>query len=51
MKGIQRNGFLPIIAQAISEMEEIHGDFQVWMRLILRNLAVGQDFQEPNCAV
>ena len=27
MKGIQRNGFLPIIAQAISEMEEIHGEF------------------------
>ena len=27
MKGIQRNGFLPIIAQAIAEMEEIHGEF------------------------
>ena len=27
MKGIQSNGFLPIIAQAISEMEEIHGEF------------------------
>ena len=27
MKGIQRNGFLSIIAQAISEMEEIHGEF------------------------
>ena len=27
MKGIQSNGFLPIIAQAIAEMEEIHGEF------------------------
>ena len=27
MKGIQRNGFLSIIAQAISEMEEMHGEF------------------------
>ena len=25
MKGIQSNGFLPIIAQAIAEMEELHG--------------------------
>ena len=25
MKGIQSNGFLPIIAQAIAEMEETHG--------------------------
>ena len=24
MKGIQSNGFLPIIAQAIAEMEELH---------------------------
>ena len=27
MEGIQRNGFLSIIAQAISEMEEMHGEF------------------------
>ena len=27
MKGIQSNGFLPIIAQAIAEMEELHGEF------------------------
>ena len=27
MKGIQSNGFLPIIAQAIAEMEETHGEF------------------------
>lgn len=27
MKGIQNNGFLPIIAQAIAEMEETHGEF------------------------
>lgn len=27
MKGIQSNGFLPIIAQAIAEMEENHGEF------------------------
>lgn len=27
MKGIQGNGFLPIIAQAIAEMEEQHGEF------------------------
>ena len=27
MKGIQSNGFLPIIAQAIAEMEEIRGEF------------------------
>ena len=56
MKGIQRNGFLSIIAQAISEMEEIHGEFSSLdeinlAELGLRNLAVGQDFQEPNCAV
>ena len=27
MKGIKSNGFLPIIAQAIAEMEETHGEF------------------------
>ena len=27
MKGIQSNGFLPIIAQAIAEMEELHGEY------------------------
>ena len=27
MKGLQGNGFLPIIAQAIAEMEESHGEF------------------------
>ena len=27
MKGIKSNGFLPIIAQAIAEMEELHGEF------------------------
>lgn len=27
MKGIQSNGFLPIIAQAIAEMEAQHGEF------------------------
>ena len=27
MKGIQSNGFLPIIAQAIAEMEEVFGEF------------------------
>mgnify|MGYP003187818103 CR=1 FL=1 len=27
MKEIQSNGFLPIIAQAIAEMEEQHGEF------------------------
>lgn len=27
MKGIQSNGFLPIIAQAIAEMEELYGEF------------------------
>ena len=27
MKEIQSNGFLPIIAQAIAEMEELHGEF------------------------
>ena len=27
MKGIQSNGFLPIIAQAIAEMEEANGEF------------------------
>lgn len=27
MKGMHRNGFLPIIAQAISEMEETYGEF------------------------
>ena len=27
MKGIQSNGFLSIIAQAIAEMEELHGEF------------------------
>lgn len=27
MKGIQSNGFLPIIAQAIAEMKELHGEF------------------------
>lgn len=26
MKGIQSNGFLPIIAQTIAEMEELHGE-------------------------
>ena len=52
MKGIQRNGFLSIIAQAISEMEEMHGEFSSLDEILtLRNLAVGQDFQEPNCAV
>ena len=28
MKGSQGNGFLPIIAQAIAEMEETHGEFR-----------------------
>ena len=28
MKGLQGNGFLPIIAQAIAEMEETHGEFK-----------------------
>ena len=28
MKGLQSNGFLPIIAQAIAEMEETHGAFE-----------------------
>ena len=27
MKGLQSNGFLPIIAQAIAEMEEANGEF------------------------
>ena len=27
MKGIESNGFLPIIAQAIAEMEAQHGEF------------------------
>ena len=27
MKGLQSNDFLPIIAQAIAEMEETHGNF------------------------
>ena len=27
MKGLQSNGFLPIIAQAITEMEEANGEF------------------------
>ena len=26
MKGIQSNGFLPIIAQASAEMDELHGE-------------------------
>ncbi len=28
MKGLQSNDFLPIIAQAIAEMEEAHGAFE-----------------------
>ncbi len=28
MKGLHGNGFLPIIAQAIAEMEETHGEFR-----------------------
>ena len=27
MKGVKSNGFLPIIAQAIAEMEELLGEF------------------------
>ena len=27
MKGIKSNGFLPIIAQALAEMEETNGEF------------------------
>ena len=28
MKGLDGNGFVPIIAQAIAEMEETHGEFK-----------------------
>ena len=28
MKGLEGNGFVPIIAQAIAEMEETHGEFK-----------------------
>ncbi len=33
MKGIQSNGFLPIIAQAIAEMEETHGESETFQIL------------------
>ena len=28
MKGLEGNGFVPIIAQAIAEIEETHGEFK-----------------------
>ena len=39
MKGIQSNGFLPIIAQAIAEMEETHGEFKSIAEINLAELS------------
>ena len=51
MKGIQSNGFLPIIAQAIAEMEELHGEFAGINEINLAELGrmVSQDSQRSIC--
>ena len=50
MKGIQSNGFLPIIAQAIAEMEETHGEFLSIDKINLESSAAGPAFPAPSCA-
>ena len=50
MKGIQSNGFLPIIAQAIAEMEELHGEFAGINEIILQNWGAGPGSHGQSCA-
>lgn len=52
MKGIQSNGFLPIIAQAITEMEELHGEFASIneINLVLQNWGAGPGSLGQSCA-
>ena len=39
MKGLEGNGFVPIIAQAIAEMEETHGEFKIIDEINLAELS------------
>ena len=50
MKGIQSNGFLPIIAQAIAEMEELHGEFASIDEINLAELGAGPESLGQSCA-
>ena len=51
MKGVKSNGFLPIIAQAIAEMEELLGEFTSIDEIIWLNWDAEQAFHERNCVV
>ena len=50
MKGIQSNGFLPIIAQAIAEMEELHGEFASINEINLADLGRRTGISLQSCA-